>query len=72
MKELLKKIFPHIHKWQQRGVNRYGTTTYKVCTKCGESQKRVNKSYEDDKFEVCSPIIDLDNQFDKNNKYIFG
>lgn len=68
---MFKNLLKHKHKWQTRGINRYGTTTYRVCLKCRKCQKRVNKSYERDKFEDCEPIDDLDSQFDKNDNYIF-
>ena len=71
MRELIKKLFPHRHKWQIRGRNRYGTPTYRFCLKCRKAQERVNNPFEDDKFEYCEPIPELDNQFDKNNNYIF-
>jgi len=61
----------HRHKWQVRGQNGYGTCTYRVCLRCGESQHRVNKINEPDKFEKCNSIPELDSQFDKNNNYIF-
>jgi hypothetical protein len=69
---VIARLFPHRHKWQERGINRYGTTTYRVCLKCREAQQRVNKSYEDDRFEICEPIAELDAQFDENDKYIFN
>ena len=62
--------FPHKHKWQKRGVNRYGTETYRMCLKCRETQKRVNNINERDRFENCEPIPDLDAQFDKDDNYI--
>jgi len=69
---VIARLFPHKHKWQKRGQNRYGTTTYRVCLKCGESQKRVNNSNEPDKFEPCEPMASLDAQFDNSNDYIFN
>lgn len=68
---VIARLFPHRHKWQQRGVNKYGATTYRMCLKCRETQQRVNKSNEPDRFEKCKPIIDLDAQFDENDEYIF-
>jgi hypothetical protein len=59
------------HKWQTRGVNRYGLETYRVCTKCNRAEGRVNESYEPDKFEQCEHEPNLDAQFDENNQYIF-
>ena len=59
------------HKWQSRGQNGYGITTYKVCLKCREPQQRINNLGESDKFVKCNPIPFLDSQFDKNDKYIF-
>lgn len=68
-KVLIHYIFGH--KWQTRGINRYGTTTYRVCLRCREPQERINKSYEDDKFKKCEPISDLDAQFDSSDKFIY-
>ncbi len=59
------------HKWQSRGQNGYGITTYRFCLKCREPQQRINNLGEPDKFEKCEPIPLLDSQFDKNDKYIF-
>lgn len=61
----------HKHKWQVRGQNRYGGSTYRMCLRCRERQIRVNKSFEEEKWEICNPIPDLDDQFDENDKYIF-
>lgn len=61
----------HKHKWQTRGINRYGNTTYRVCLKCREAQHRVNEPFQKDKFDKCDPIPELDAQFDENDKYIF-
>jgi hypothetical protein len=69
--KLLEYLFPHKHKWQVRGTNRYGTPTYRLCLKCRITEKRVNKSNEEDKWEQCEPIPELDSQFDVNDKYIF-
>lgn len=63
---------PHKHKWQARGQNRYGVTTYRMCLTCRERQKRVNKSFEEERWETCDPIPDLDAQFDENDRYIFN
>ena len=65
--KLLKLLFPHRHKWQTRGQNRWGLPTYRLCLKCRETQCRVNKSYENESWEKCDPIIELDNQFDEND-----
>lgn len=65
------RFFKHRHKWQIRGINRYGTTTYRVCLKCRECQARINKPFEPDLFEKCVPIEYLDNQFDENDNYIY-
>ena len=67
----IKSKFKHKHKWQTRGINRYGIDTYRICIKCKESQHRINKSYESELWEKCEPITELDNQFDKNNNFIF-
>lgn len=65
-------IFRHKHKWQIRGVNRWGITTYRVCLKCGQAQERVNLSFEEkDRFANCDRIPELDNQFDDKGKFIF-
>ncbi len=69
---VIARYFPHKHKWQKRGANRYGTTTYRMCLKCRETQKRVNNINEPDRFETCDPIPDLDSQFDKDDNYIFN
>jgi len=66
------RCFPHKHKWQTRGVNRYGTTTYRLCLKCRQTQQRVNKSYETERFEDCNPIPDLDAQFDEHDNFIYN
>ena len=63
-------LFWHKHKWQDRWRNKYWTTTYRKCLKCWETQKRVNKSYEEDRFAACEPIKELDDQFDENNNFI--
>lgn len=69
---ITNRLFPHKHKWQIRGQNRYGGDTYRICLKCRETFKRVNNSWEDDRWEKCDPIPELDNQFDSNDKYIFN
>ena len=61
----------HNHKWQSRGINRYGGITYRVCLKCRKAQKRVNKISEDEKWEYCDSMPELDSQFDENDNYIF-
>jgi hypothetical protein len=58
------------HKWQTRGRNRYGITTYRLCLKCRETQERVNNLGEPEKFDKCKPNQWLDAQFDKNDNYI--
>ena len=67
---MFSRFFKHKHKWQTRGVNKWGLTTYRFCLKCGERQERINKSNEEDKFIKCNPIPHLDEQFDKDNNYI--
>lgn len=69
--EVVKRFFKHKHKFQVRGVNRFGTPTYQVCLKCRKSFERVNKSYEKEKWQECEKILELDKQFDKNDRYIF-
>ena len=59
------------HKWQTRGINRYGGATYRMCLKCRIRQVRVNKSYEDERWEESDPIPELDDQFDENDNYKF-
>ena len=44
--KLLNILFPHRHKWQTRGQNKWGLPTYRLCLKCRETQCRVNKSYD--------------------------
>lgn len=68
---VVKRFFKHKHKFQVRGVNRFGTPTYQVCLKCRKSFERVNKSYEKEKWQECEKILELDKQFDKNDRYIF-
>ena len=63
-------LFKHRHKWQNRGQNRYGGITYRLCLKCRESQHRVNKVNESERWEKCEPVPYLDAQFDINDKYI--
>lgn len=65
-------FFRHNHKWQTRGVNRYGLVTYRVCLKCGQAEERVNQPGEDDKFSTCERMPELDNQFDEKGNYIFN
>jgi len=72
LKQLFKIEYSCSHKWQSRGQNGYGTTTYRVCLKCREPQQRVNNLGEPDKFIKCEPIPHLDSQFDKNDKFIFN
>lgn len=69
---LFKRNYSCNHKWQTRGINRYGITTYQVCLKCREAQQRVNNLGELSKFEKCENIPFLDNQFDEKDKYIFN
>ena len=71
IKPLFDRFFPHIHKFQIRGINRYGGGTYRVCLKCRVSQTRVNKFNELEKWEDCCPIKELDDQFDSNDNFIF-
>ena len=68
---VVARFFPHKHKWQIRGQNRYGGATYRICLKCRETYQRVNNSWEDEKWEQCEPIPDLDAQFDSNDRFIF-
>ncbi len=69
---LIKKRFlPHKHKWQIRGRNRYGVATYRICLKCRETFERVNEFYEEERWEKCEPIAELDSQFDSNDRYVF-
>lgn len=72
IKFLFNKLFSHKHKWQIRGVNRYGISTYKICLKCRETYERANKSNETEMWIKCDPIPELDNQFDSNDKFIFN
>lgn len=65
------RLFQHRHRFQDRGQNRYGGITYKVCLKCRKSYIRVNSIGEPEKWEECDPIPELDNQFDENDKFIF-
>lgn len=68
----MKPIFKHRHKWQTRGVNRFGTDTYRICLKCRVTQQRTNKPFKPDLWTDCDPIPELDNQFDGNDQYIFN
>lgn len=68
---IINRIRGHKHIWQVRGINRYGGATYKICLKCRETFVRVNKLSEEERWEKCDPIIDLDSQFDDNDKFIF-
>jgi hypothetical protein len=70
--KIINYFFEHKHKWQVRGRNRYGIETYRICLNCRKTYKRVNKSYEQDRWEECDPIPDLDSQFDKNDEFIFS
>lgn len=68
---VMGRFFSHKHKWQIRGRNRYGVETYRICLKCRKTYQRVNKSWEDERWEQCEPIPDLDAQFDSNDRFIF-
>ena len=70
MKWILE-LFPHKHRWQVRGRNRWGGDTYRICLGCRKTFKRVNNSWEDEKWKECEPIEELDNQFDENDNIIF-
>lgn len=59
------------HRWQTRATNVYFNPMYQKCLTCKTHQERTNKSWEDDKFQKCEPMPEFDNQFDKNNNYIF-
>ena len=65
--KLINFIFSHRHKWQTRGQNKWGLPTYRICLKCRETQKRVNKSHESERWEKCDSIESLDKQFDEND-----
>jgi hypothetical protein len=67
----MARFFPHKHKWQIRGINRYGGETYKICLKCRKTFQRVNNFWETERWEECKPIAELDNQFDSNDRFIF-
>lgn len=69
---VVPRFFEHRHKWQARGRNRYGVRTYRMCLKCRERQKRVNKINEEERWETCEPIPELDAQFDENDNYIWN
>lgn len=68
---VVARLFPHKHKWQVRGRNRFGSPTYRICLKCRKTYQRVNKSWEDERWEECEAIDDLDSQFDSKDKFIF-
>lgn len=68
---VMSRFSSHKHKWQIRGRNRYGGETYRICLKCRETYQRVNNSWEDERWEQCEPIADLDGQFDSNDRFIF-
>lgn len=68
---VVARFFPHKHKWQIRGRNRYGGATYRICLKCRETYQRVNNSWEDERWQQCEAIPDLDAQFDSNDRFIF-
>lgn len=56
------------HKWQTRGVNRYGIATYRVCLKCGKREQwygGINGS-----FNECERTLDLDSQFDEKGNLL--
>jgi len=69
---VVSRYLSHHHKWQVRGRNRYGGETYRICLKCRKAYKRVNKISEDERWEECEPIPELDNQFDQNDNYIWS
>lgn len=71
--KVLEKLTHRIygHKWQTRGQNRYGATTYRVCLRCGQAQERVNSPFELDHFQNCERIPELDVQFDEKGRYIY-
>ena len=58
------------HFWQTRARNRYGLSTYKVCLKCGKAKQR-NDINQSPAFIDCERLKEFDDQFDKNNNYIF-
>lgn len=62
----------HLHKWQIRGRNRYGGETYRICLKCRQTCRRVNKISEPEQWERCDPVKELDDQFDSNDQFIFA
>ena len=70
-KNFILYLFKHSHKWQIRGRNKYGGETYRICLKCRETYQRVNNPWENERWEQCEPILNLDAQFDKNDNYIF-
>lgn len=68
---IIAKIFKHRHKWQVRGVNRYGSPTYKICLKCRKTCARVNQPFTKEVWQECTPNVELDSQFDNQDRYIF-
>lgn len=69
---VVPSFLTHRHKWQARGKNRYGGTTYRMCLRCRKTQKRVNKINEQERWENCEPIPELDSKFDENDNYIWN
>lgn len=72
LKAKLCQYFPH--KWQGRGENRYGVTTYRMCLRCRKRQKVKSFDVPNWKaeWEDCEPMTELDEQFDENDNYIFS
>jgi len=68
---VVSRYSSHRHVWQVRGRNRWGGETYRICLKCRKAYRRVNKISEDERWEECEPIPELDSQFDRYDNYIW-
>lgn len=66
------RLLKHRHRWQIRGVNRYGSPTYRVCLKCREPQKLVSGPGGPELWEKCEPVPFLDLQFNEDDQFIFN
>ena len=71
LKAKLCKLFPH--RWQSRGQNRYGVTTYRMCLHCRKTQRMKMFDFQNWQADWidCEPMPELDEQFDENDKFIF-
>lgn len=65
---MIDNPFKHRHKWQDRGYNRWGVPTYRICLKCRIRQQVTSGPWEPRKWEVCDPIPELDNVYNEKDE----